>query len=211
MILYHFPTSPFARRVRLTLAMKGLSAELRNPRENPEHAAELRRINPLHMVPVLVDGERTVLDSHAICAYLDHKVPSPPLYPSGLAAVEAFEYEAVVDSILGLLIDTGMRFAPIHGDPHFPAVREEMMKRAEGGLAFLARKVTERPRGPLCGEAWGYADIILLTFVTWLEGLPARAPTFAPAKSIVELGWTLPKELSTWADAHRQRSDFLAL
>jgi glutathione S-transferase len=36
MILYHFGTSPFARRVRLVLAHKSCSVELRDPRANPE-------------------------------------------------------------------------------------------------------------------------------------------------------------------------------
>src|SRR6185295_14845026 len=91
MILYHFPTSPFARRVRLALSMKGLSAELRDARTNPEHAGELRRLNPAHTVPVLVDDDHVVTDSMAICHYLDRKFPDPPLWPfRGVEAAAAF-------------------------------------------------------------------------------------------------------------------------
>ena len=87
MILYHFPTSPFARRVRLALAHKKLSAELRDARAVPEHRAEVNRLNPLHTVPVLVDEGTVVVDSTAICHYLERKFPDPPLWPAGTAVV----------------------------------------------------------------------------------------------------------------------------
>ena len=67
MILYHFTTSPFAQRVRLTLVLKDLSAELGDARADARHAAEVKRLSPLHTVPILVDGERVIPDSNAIC------------------------------------------------------------------------------------------------------------------------------------------------
>jgi hypothetical protein len=49
------------------------------------------------------------------------------------------------------------------------------------------------------------------TAVTWLEGLPARVPTFPPAKTILELGWSVPAALTAWVDQHRKRPDVVAL
>jgi glutathione S-transferase len=211
-ILYHFPTSPFARRVRLTLALKGIAAELRDARAEPAYRAEVQRLNPLHTVPVLVDVERVVVDSNAICQYLDRKVADPPLWPAGMAGAEAFEIQALCDSAIQILSDLGMRYAPLHGDPNFPLVREQFVARAQRSLDMLARRVSARSTrvGPLCGDAWGAADMAVYTLVTWLEGLPVRAAAFAPARSVVELGWTLPEVLSRWADQHRSRADVLA-
>ncbi len=211
MILYHFTTSPFARRVRLVLALKGLSAELRDARASIEHRADVQRLNPLHTVPVLVDDELVLCDSAAICQYLDRKVPGPPLFPAGIPGAMAFELIALADGALNLLIDLGMRYAPIHHDPQFPVVQKELMGRAERALERLAQTVSEHGAGPLCGGVWSGADIALYTAVTWLEGLPERAATTPAARSIVELGWTLPPELSAWANQHRSRADVRSL
>src|SRR4051812_21996443 len=144
MILYHFPPSPFSRRVRLALALKGLSAELRDARSVPAHRDELHRLNPLHTVPVLVDEERVIVDSYAICQYLDRKVESPPLWPAGVAGAEACELEAVTESVIALLRDLGMHYYALHRDPNFAAVREEMVGRAQRALDLLARRVSAK-------------------------------------------------------------------
>jgi len=213
MILYHFTTSPFSRRVRLTLALKELKVELRDARADAQHAADVARLSPLRTVPVLVDGERVIPDSNAICQYLDRKVPAPPLWAAGLAGAEGFELAALADGAINILSDLGMRYAPLHGDAHFPQVRDALVGRVQRALDRLAERVTKNgpQSGPLCGDAWSAADIALYTAVAWLEGLPQRAATFAPARAVVDLGWRLPPELSAWADQHRQRPDVLAL
>ena len=209
MILYHFTTSPFARRVRLALAYKRIPVELRDARTDAEHNAELRRLNPLHTVPVLVDGERVVVDSTAICHYLERKYPEPPLWPPGLAGAEAFELTALVDAVLNILSDVGMRYAALHGDPNFPQVREVAIGRVQRALAVLAARVDGREF--LVGGQWSAADMHVYTMVAWLAGLPARAESFAPVRAVVELGWSLPPALLVWAEQHRQRMDVMAL
>lgn len=214
MILYHFPTSPFARRVRLALAHKGLSATLRDARANPEHLAELRTLNPLHTVPVLLDGERVIADSTAIAHYLDRKVPDPPLWPAGVEGAAAFELVALTDSTVTVLVDLGIRYSALHDHAGFPAVRAEFVGRVQRALDRLAERVAARGTAPgitLCGERWSGADMAVYTTVTWLEGLHARAETFAPARRVVDLGWSLPPALSAWAALHRQRADIVAL
>lgn len=213
MLLYHFPTSPFARRIRLALAHKGLTAELRDARAVPEHAAEVRRLNPARTIPVLVDGERVVTGSGPIAHYLEAKVPSPSLFPSGLDGAEAYELVAMADMALEWLVDLGTRCAALHDHPRFPEVRSELVGRAQALLDGLGERVAARSRAPGAPlfDAWSYADMTLVTMVVWLEGLPARAPTFPAAKAILELGWTIPPALRTWADAHRTRADVAAL
>jgi glutathione S-transferase len=78
--LYHFPLSPFCRKVRLTLAEKKLEVELVEERYWDPTPDFLRR-NPAGKVPVLrIDG-RTLSESQAICEYLDETNPTPPLMP----------------------------------------------------------------------------------------------------------------------------------
>ena len=69
--LYHFPPSPFSRRVRLALAHKGISVELKNGREDPVFMTEALHHSPLGTMPVLVDGDVTLGDSLAILQWLD--------------------------------------------------------------------------------------------------------------------------------------------
>ncbi len=212
MILYHFPTSLFARRVRLVLALKGLTAELRDARAVPEHRTEVNRLNPMQTVPVLIDGERVIVDSTAISHYLERKHPEPPLWPAGLVGAEAFEITALADAAGNILIDCGMRYHALHGDPAFGQVRDNMVGRAQRALDALAERIVRRNGlATLCGEQWSGADIDVYCLVTWLEGLPARAAHFAPAGQVVALGWSLPASLSTWAEQHRTRPDVLAL
>jgi glutathione S-transferase len=212
MILYHFPTSPFARRVRLALAHKSLSAELRDARAVPEHRAEVNRLNPLHTVPVLVDDERVIVDSTAICHYLERKFPDPPLWPAGMAGADAFELMALCDAVSNILSDCGMRYFPLSSAESFPQVRQAMVGRVTRALSELeARVIARGDASTLCDSSWSAADIALYCLVTWLEGLPGRAASFPPAAQVVSLGWSLPSALSRWADRHRERSDVLAL
>jgi glutathione S-transferase len=78
--LYHFPLSPFCRKVRLVLAEKKLEVELVEERYW-EPTPEFMRRNPAGKVPVLKIDARMLSESQAICEYLDESVPQPPLMP----------------------------------------------------------------------------------------------------------------------------------
>lgn len=78
--LYHFPLSPFSRKVRLVLAEKKIEVELIEERYwEPSH--EFVRLNPAGRVPVMrIDG-RVFCESNAICEFLEEKHPQLPLMP----------------------------------------------------------------------------------------------------------------------------------
>ncbi|MBS2020219.1 MAG: glutathione S-transferase family protein [Deltaproteobacteria bacterium] len=214
MILYHFPTSPFARRVRLVLAHKGLDAELRDARAETAHMAEVTRLHPLGTVPVLVDGQRVVCDSAAICRYVDHCKPSPAIFSEGLDGVLETELVALADRVITTLVDLALRYEPLTRDPGFEAVRAEHVKgKAQRALDRIAETATARaaPGTPLFGGRWSFADITCVTLSLWLEGLPARAVTFPLAKRMLDLGWTLPPALAAWAAPFRARPDVAGL
>ena len=80
--LYHYPLSPFSRKVRLSLAEKKIEVELVEERYWERDSDFLRR-NPAGKVPVLKMGNRTMADSGAICEYLEEAHPTPALLPKG--------------------------------------------------------------------------------------------------------------------------------
>lgn len=79
--LYHFPLSPFSRKVRLSLAEKKIEVELVEERYWEKDSDFLRR-NPAGKVPILKMGGRTLSDSTAICEYLEDAHPTPALLPT---------------------------------------------------------------------------------------------------------------------------------
>ena len=83
MRLYGYFRSSAAYRVRIALALKGLSVETTfvHLMKGEQHSAEYSRINPQNLVPVL-EGEGTLLhQSLAIIEYLEERHPRPALLP----------------------------------------------------------------------------------------------------------------------------------
>lgn len=78
--LYHFPLSPFSRKVRLVLAEKKIEVELIEERYW-EPTAEFLRMNPAGRVPVLKIDGRVFSESNSICEFLEERHPQPPLMP----------------------------------------------------------------------------------------------------------------------------------
>jgi glutathione S-transferase len=78
--LFHFPLSPFCRKVRLVLGEKKIEVELVEERYWDPDPDFLRR-NPAGKVPVLKIDGRTLSESTAICEYIEETRPEPPLMP----------------------------------------------------------------------------------------------------------------------------------
>ena len=78
--LYHYPLSPFCRKVRLSLGEKRIEVELVEERYWEQDGDFLRR-NPAGRVPVLKIGTRMLAESTAICEWLEETHPAPPLMP----------------------------------------------------------------------------------------------------------------------------------
>lgn len=87
--LYDYWRSSSAYRVRIALNLKGLEY-----RQAPVHLVRdggqqnlpsYRALNPLGLVPTLVHGENTVVQSLAICEYLEECFEARPLLPGDAA------------------------------------------------------------------------------------------------------------------------------
>jgi len=68
--LYGTELSGHVHRVRLLLAMLGLSAAWKTADADVRKSADFLALNPLGQVPVLVDGEDVITDSNAILIWL---------------------------------------------------------------------------------------------------------------------------------------------
>jgi glutathione S-transferase len=78
--LYHYPLSPFCRKIRLVLAEKKIEVELVEEKYW-EQSAEFLRRNPAGKVPVLRIENEILTESSAICEYLEDLYPEPALMP----------------------------------------------------------------------------------------------------------------------------------
>ncbi|OGP84967.1 MAG: hypothetical protein A2Y95_12450 [Deltaproteobacteria bacterium RBG_13_65_10] len=102
--LYDNALSPFARKVRMVIEYKGLPFEAFDAL-TPEARPRLAEVNPRVEVPVLKDGDVVVVNSSDIVAYLDHRYPERPVYPSDPAVrVAARAWERTADTLLDAII-----------------------------------------------------------------------------------------------------------
>ena len=91
-VLYNAPQSTCSQRVRFVLNAKGLPFEEKrlNLLEGDQFQPAYLEINPNGVVPSLVNGGDTIIDSAVIIEYLDELHPEPaPMRPSGLARIAA--------------------------------------------------------------------------------------------------------------------------
>ena len=81
MKLYILSGSPYAWRVQLALAAKGLTYEkiVLDRSAGDLETEEFKALNPYGKVPVLIDGDVTLYESLAILDYLERKYPEVPL------------------------------------------------------------------------------------------------------------------------------------
>jgi len=81
--LYGSWFSTFARKVAIALELKGLAYEHVDALVR-EFRPRLLELNARAEVPVLTDGELTVVNSSDILQYLDWRYPNAPLYPMAI-------------------------------------------------------------------------------------------------------------------------------
>jgi maleylacetoacetate isomerase len=83
MKLYGYFRSSAAFRVRIALNLKGLAYDAASIhlQRNEQTRPEFLGINPQGLVPALVDGDATMIQSLSIIEYLDETHPDPPLLP----------------------------------------------------------------------------------------------------------------------------------
>ena len=80
MIFFSDPSDHYCHRVRIVLAEKGVSVDIRNV-ERDRLPQDLLELNPYSTVPILVDRDLVLYESSVMMEYLDERFPHPPLLP----------------------------------------------------------------------------------------------------------------------------------
>src|SRR5215471_4854056 len=102
--LYGSQISTFARKIVIALDLKQLPFEHIDAL-TPEMRQTLRSANPRLEVPVLFDGDITVINSSDILQYLDQRYPERPLFPASIAErVVARAFERLADQRLDPIV-----------------------------------------------------------------------------------------------------------
>ncbi len=195
MKLFYTNTSPYSRKVRITLLEKGLDGEVEYFLCNPfEDAAELKSVNPLGKIPTLVlaDG-RVVYDSPVICEYLDTLNTDSELVPSSNdSRLLVSTWQALADGIVDASYNIVME-----GRRDESERSQSSIERWQGSIVNSLKQV-EYQIGTLPDEitmaqislaaALGYLDF-RLSYLTWRNGQPNIAAwyeVFAQRPSMVE-------------------------
>ena len=86
--LYQFGPSNCSQRVRLMLTEKGLAwtAHTLDASRNEHLLPRYRAVNPMRVVPTLIDDGTVIVDSNDIIAYLDEKFSEPSFQPTDAAS-----------------------------------------------------------------------------------------------------------------------------
>jgi glutathione S-transferase len=195
--------SPYARKVRIALAEKGLGFDLVTEVPWNDDTA-LPAYNPLEKLPVLLtDGGEAVFQSSFIMEWLERRHPTPPLLPGdddGILAHKRVEVigDGICDAVILIMFER-MRPAEHQSVPWIARQR----RKIDGGVADLARVIGAGPFA--IGGAFGLADIaagsalgyLSLRFpekdwrgaypglATYADGLAAR-PSFAGTVPFVQ-------------------------
>ena len=80
MVLYSGTTCPYSHRCRFVLFEKGMDFEIRDVDlfNKPE---DIALMNPYNQVPILVERDLILYESHIINEYIDERFPHPQLMP----------------------------------------------------------------------------------------------------------------------------------
>lgn len=100
MILYGSSLSPYARKVLVFAAEKGIELQLEGT-GFPTFTAEFLEASPFRKMPALRDGDYMLADSSAIIHYLEARFPDQPLIPADpRLRGTAIWFEEFADTIL---------------------------------------------------------------------------------------------------------------
>jgi len=151
--LYGHPFSSYTQKVLIALYENGTLFEFRSiGPDTPEHSAEWMKRWPLRKFPMLLDGERQVVETSIIIEYLQLKYPGPVrLLPADpMAALEV----RFLDRFFDLHVMEAMQVAVASKIGQVPM-------KSEDGLALAIERLRRAYgwlEGHLEGKTWAAGD-----------------------------------------------------
>ena len=201
-ILLHLPLSPFSRKVRLALGEKRIPFETRIERVW-ERREEFVSVNPAATVPVLQEANGlSIVDSNAICEYLDEAYPDMPLLGRTLAEraevrrlVAWFDHKFYTEVTRNLLFEKQMKRTLGRGNPDAASIRAGYanLKPHMEYIGWLAET-----RAWLAGPALTLADL-------------AAAAQLSALDFIGDIDWSLTDAAKDWYARIKSRPSFRPL
>ncbi|GGK59462.1 glutathione S-transferase [Amphritea balenae] len=226
--LYTHPMSPCAQKVRIVLAEKALNWQPIhvNLQQKENLQTWYLELNPLGVVPTLVEDEKPVIESSLICEYLEDRYPQTSLRsndPHEIASMRLW------------LKHIDIKLHPACGALQWPLImRPALLEKSQEEQAALINAVVEQPRRErqrrllemgleapdVIGAVKTYADTIkkmetALQQHRWLAGEQisladcAMAPYF---QTIKQFGWEMFCEqapaVSLWFDRISSRESY---
>jgi glutathione S-transferase len=192
--LYYSTVSPYARKVRVVIAEKGLEDHIVQQSCLPfERPADLVAVNPLSKVPCLVLEDGTALyDSPFICEYLDRLVGPVLLPASGPERWVTLGRQALADGNLdaGVSIRQERARPESERSPSWIALQSDVIERS---LNAFEKAVAE------FGENLTIGHVALGCALGWLD---FRMPNH---------GWRTKRAgLARWFDEISARASMMA-
>ena len=121
MKLFYSNTSPYSRKARLVMIEKGLHEQIEEVLVNPfDNNAELKKVNPLGKIPVLVsENSESLFDSPVICRYLDSLPSARPALIPDCMQWSISRWEALADGMMDAIYNIVMeRRRPVSEQSH---------------------------------------------------------------------------------------------
>jgi glutathione S-transferase len=198
--IYGVPVSVHTRKVIVAARLKGLPFELVPVvpviPDNPP--ANWRELSPTGKIPVFQDGDFTLADSTAICAYLDRRQPQPSLYPSdprdhGRALwLEQYAGGTVFRDVVHPLFHETFVRPKVKGIATDPARVEDVLNRVVPEVfGYLDAVAGERY---LAGDVLSVADLAVMSNLTTMQyiGFMLARARYPKLAALIDRVWRVP-------------------
>lgn len=199
--LYHYPLSPFCRKLRLVLAEKKIEVSLIEEKFW-ERRPEFLMLNPAGKVPVLRGSGLILSDSQATSEYLEAIHPEPPLIPEDPQVqyemrrlIFWFDEKFYREVTYPLVYERMLRKIQRKGSPD-----GRILRLALRSLRFHKRYVSNllHERHWLAGKSMSLADFTAAAHFSCLDFLN-------------DIDWSEDSDLKNWYAAIKSRPAFRSL
>lgn len=155
--LYGSKPSPYVRRIRMLLHGTDFEFSVVNVYDDSGRA-DYAKITPIRKLPLVVDGDKTIFDSHVIANYLIEKLNLAPVTLEQHNLISGVD--AVTDSLIILFMgkNSGLELSKD------TLIFKLQYERIHDTLTWLEK---EAESGVF--SEWNYAAISLITLIDWVE------------------------------------------
>ena len=198
--LYHVPTSR-SLRVLWTLEEIGATVEVKSLGTRPRlHEPEYLAINPAGTLPALIDGDRAIYESLAICEYVAERHPG--LWPER-ADARALARAAAAEMHSGFQALRAECPMALEAAPGKPELSEATQKNI-GRIVTLWSEMLDRFGGPYLAGRWSIADAFYTPVASRFETYGVDLTDYGDSGAAAAYGARLlqtPEYLAWKADA----------